>query len=54
MKKSNQQLLEDTTICIKQTSIQIYFSVLKEEEEVNNNTEEILQTLLRKYTTKID
>ena len=33
--------------------MQFYFSVIKQEEEVNNNTEEMLQTLLRRYTTKI-
>ena len=59
MKKSNQQLLEETTFVIlykvirmKLTSIQFYFSVVKQEEEVNNNTEETLKTLLRRYTTK--
>lgn len=31
---------------------QFYFSVIKQEEEVNSNTEDILQTLLRRYTTK--
>ena len=38
---------------MKLTFMQFYFSVIKQEEEVNNNTEEILQTLLRRYTTKI-
>ena len=58
-KKSNQELLEETTsvilykvICMKLTSIQFYFSVIKQEEEVNNNTKETLQILLRRYTTK--
>ena len=31
---------------------QFYFSVIKQEEEVNSNTEDILRTLLRRYTTK--
>ena len=38
---------------MKLTSIQIYFEVIKQEEQLNNNTEEILQALLRRYTTKI-
>ena len=37
---------------MKLTSIQFYFSVIKQEEEVNNNTKETLQILLRRYTTK--
>ena len=38
---------------MKLTSIQIYFSVIKHEEEVNKNIKEILQTLPRRHTTKI-
>ena len=38
---------------MKLTFMQFYFSVMKQEEEVNNNIEEILQTLLRRDTTKI-
>ena len=38
---------------MKLTSMQIYFSVINQEEEVNNNTEEILQILLRRHTTKV-
>ena len=38
---------------MKLTSTQIYFSVIKHEEEVNKNIKEILQTLLRRHTTKI-
>ena len=38
---------------MKITSTQFYFCVIKQEKEVNNNIEEVLQTLLRRYTTKI-
>ena len=39
---------------MKLTSMQIYFSVIKQKEEVNNNTEEILEILLRRHTTKVE
>ena len=38
---------------MKLTFMQFYFSAIKQEEEVSNNTEEISQTLLRRYAMKI-